>query len=157
MAYIDEKFKIKSVKAMEKHITKITAIEVMCIKMADVVRVIWAVDNKLHHYDIKASVIYVIEEEALTEAINAVLDSVKPKPSDSMVDFFKRMKMDEVWETVENPVEILERVYEDKIQPFESHNSLHICEDRYLIDGETYRFISAIGYPNEPDIEKLKK
>jgi len=79
MGYIDEVFKIKSAKSMEKHITKITAIEVMCIKMADVVRVIWAVDNKLHHYDIKGSVIYIIKEDALQLAVQTVLDSVKPK------------------------------------------------------------------------------
>jgi hypothetical protein len=75
MEYIDDKFKIKSAKAMEKHITKISAIEVMCIKMADVVRVIWAVDNKLHHYDIKGSVIYIIKEDALQKAVDTVMDS----------------------------------------------------------------------------------
>lgn len=79
MSYIDEKFKIKSAKAMEKHITKITAIEVMCIKMADVVRVIWAMDNKLNHFDIKASVIYVIKEEQLQEAVDAVMGTLKNK------------------------------------------------------------------------------
>ena len=79
MSYIDEKFKIKSAKAMQKHITKITAIEVMCIKMADVVRVIWAMDNKLNHFDIKASVIYVIKEEQLQEAVDAVMGTLKNK------------------------------------------------------------------------------
>ena len=73
MSYIDDEFKIKSTKSMEKHITTITAIEVMCIKMSDVVRVIWAVDNKLNHFDIKASVIYVIKVEELQEAIDAVI------------------------------------------------------------------------------------
>ena len=77
MSYIDDEFKIKSTKSMEKHITTITAIEVMCIKMSDVVRVIWAVDNKLNHFDIKASVIYVIKVEELQEAIDAVMASFK--------------------------------------------------------------------------------
>ena len=75
MDYIDDKYKIKSAKGVEKHITKITAVEVMCIKMADVVRVIWAVDNKLHHYDIKGSVIYIIKEDALQKAVDTVMDS----------------------------------------------------------------------------------
>ena len=79
MAYIDEKYKIKTAKAMEKHITKVTGIEVMCIKMADVVRVIWAVDNKLNHFDIKACVIYVIKEKELQEAVDAVTASFKTK------------------------------------------------------------------------------
>jgi len=79
MGYIDDIFKIKSAKAMENHITKITNIEVMCIKMADVVRVIWAKDNKLNHFDIKASVIYVIKEEALQEAVDAIITSFKTK------------------------------------------------------------------------------
>lgn len=79
MGYIDTLYGIKSAKAMEKHITKITAIDVMCIKMVDVVRVIWAIDNKLCHYDIKGHVIYIIEEEALQEAVQFVLDSVKSK------------------------------------------------------------------------------
>lgn len=79
MGYIDELYGIKSAKAMEKHITKITAIDVMCIKMADVVRVIWAVDNKLHHYDIKGHVIYIIKDDELQLAVQSVLDSVKTK------------------------------------------------------------------------------
>ena len=79
MGYIDDKFKIKSAKAMEKHITKVTNVEVMCIKMADVVRVIWAKGNKLNHFDIKASVIYVIKEEALQEAVDAIITSFKTK------------------------------------------------------------------------------
>jgi hypothetical protein len=158
MGYIDEVFKIKSAKAMEKHITKITAIEVMCIKMADVVRVIWAVDNKLHHYDIKGSVIYIIKEDALQLAVQTVLDSVKPvikELPDSMANFFKKMGMDENWVEVEDAVEIRRRIYEDKLVPFDSSNSLHISEDRYIIDGATYRLLYAIGYEGEPDVERL--
>jgi hypothetical protein len=45
--------------------------------MADVVRVIWALDNKLHHYDIKAHVIYCIQEEELQLAVDVVMDSYK--------------------------------------------------------------------------------
>lgn len=82
MGYIDDRFKIKSARAMEKHINKITNIEVMCIKMADVVRILWAKDNKLNHFDIKASVIYVIQEEELQEAVDAVMDSFKTKETD---------------------------------------------------------------------------
>ena len=161
MGYIDEVFKIKSAKAMEKHITKITAIDVMCIKMADVVRVIWAVDNKLHHHDVKGSVIYIIKEDALQEAVNVVLDSVKPPKkelSESMRNFIEEMGMNEVWESVKNPTPIRQRVYEDKLVPFESNNSLHIIENKYLVDGETYRFVSYIGFNGgEPEIDKLVK
>lgn len=160
MGYIDEVLKIKSAKAMEKHIIKITAIEVMCIKMPDVVRVIWAVDNKLHHYDIKGSVIYVIQEEALNLAIQTVLDSVKPPKkelSDSMKDFIEKMGMTEKWVEVEDSIAITKRIYEDKLTPFHSGNSLHISEDRYLIDGITYRLLYAIGYGGEPDVEQLIK
>lgn len=161
MGYIDEVFKIKSAKAMEKHITKITAIDVMCIKMADVVRVIWAVDNKLHHHDVKGSVIYVIKEDALQEAVQSVLDSVKPPKkelSESMRNFIEEMGINETWERVENTSQIRQRVYEDKIVPFESNNSLHIIENKYLVDGETYRFVSYIGfYGGEPEIDKLVK
>lgn len=160
MGYIDEVLKIKSAKAMEKHIIKITAIEVMCIKMPDVVRVIWAVDNKLHHYDIKGSVIYVIQEDALNVAIQTVLDSVKPPKkeiSDSMKKFFEKMGMNEKWVEVEDSIAIRKRIYEDKLTPFHSTNSLHISEDRYLIDGITYRLLYAIGYSGEPDVEQLIK
>ncbi len=79
MGYIDDILGIKSAKSMENYITNITTIKVMCIKMADVVRVIWAKDNKLNHFDIKASVIYVIKEEKLQEAVDAVKDSLKIK------------------------------------------------------------------------------
>lgn len=160
MGYIDEVFKIKSAKAMEKHITKITAIDVMCIKMADVVRVIWAVDNKLHHHDVKGSVIYIIKEDALQEAVQSVLDSVKPPKkelSESMREFIEKMGMNEKWVEVEDAVEIRRRVYEDKLVPIDSRNSLHITEDRYVIDGITYRLLHGIGYEGEPDIEKLVK
>lgn len=75
MDYIDDKYKIKTAKGVEKHIRKITAVEVMCIKMADVVRVIWALDNKLHYYDISGSVIYIIKEDALQKAVDAVMTS----------------------------------------------------------------------------------
>lgn len=79
MGYIDDILGIKSAKSMENYITNITTIKVMCIKMADVVRVIWAKDNKLNHFDIKARVIYVIKEEELQEAVDAVKDSFKIK------------------------------------------------------------------------------
>jgi hypothetical protein len=98
MGYIDDKFKIRSTRAMEKHITKITAIEVMCIKMADVVRVIWAMGNKLNHFDIKASVIYVIKEEELQEAVDAVMVSFKSENKiDSFITQFKEELSDEDW------------------------------------------------------------
>ena len=160
MGYIDETLRIKSAKAVEKHIRKITAIDVMCIKMPDVVRVIWAVDNKLHHYDISGSVIYIITEDALQKAVDAVLDSVAPPKkefSESMKEFMERMGMNENWIEVDNPEEIKDIIYLEKLSPFDSRNSLHISEDRYMIDGITYRLIYAIGFNGEPSIERLIK
>jgi hypothetical protein len=82
----------------------------------------------------------------------------KKELSESMRKFIEEMGMNEVWERVENPSQIRQRVYEDKIVPFESNNSLHIIENKYLVDGETYRFVSYIGfYGGEPEIDKLVK
>lgn len=161
MGYIDETLKIKSAKAVEKHIRKITAIDVMCIKMPDVVRVIWAVDNKLHHYDISGSVIYIIKEDALQKAVDAVLDSVAPPKKEItdfgfMSEFIEKMNT-EKWVEVDNPEAIRDKIYIEKLSPFESSNSLHISEDRYMIDGTTYRLLYAIGYSEEPDVERLIK
>lgn len=157
MSYIDKLHGIKSAKGIEKYITKITGVEVMVIKVADYIRVIWAVENKLQHHDIKGSVIYVIKDEALTNAINSVMESFKPKTNlspDSMKEFLEKMGMNEEWEIISNPDIILNRIDVDKLSPFNSRVSLHIIEDRYLIDNDTYRVISTIGSNNE-DVEKL--
>ena len=42
-------------------------------------------------------------------------------------------------------------------EPTESSSSLHIIEDRYNIDGETYRLLYEIGGSNKPTIQKLSK
>jgi hypothetical protein len=76
MGYIDEVFGIKSAKALEKYIYKITAKEVMVIKMANSLRIIWGLDNKLHTYDIDAITIYIVEEEELHKATDFILDSL---------------------------------------------------------------------------------
>jgi glutathione peroxidase-family protein len=41
-------------------------------------------------------------------------------------------------------------------EPISTHNSLHIYEERYEVEGETYRLLYAIGESSEPLIEMLK-
>lgn len=76
MGYIDELYGIKSAKSLEKYIHKITAKEVIVIKTADNLRIIWALADNLHTYDIKAHVIYCVQEEELNEAVDFILNSI---------------------------------------------------------------------------------
>jgi hypothetical protein len=76
MGYIDKKFGIKSAKSLEKYIKTITAKEVMVIKMANSLRLIWALGDDLHTYDIEAHVIYIVEEEELHKATDFILVSL---------------------------------------------------------------------------------
>jgi hypothetical protein len=41
------------------------------------------------------------------------------------------------------------------LEPISEHSSLHIYEERYLIENETYRLISPIGEDENPLMEKL--
>ncbi len=44
-----------------------------------------------------------------------------------------------------------------RMEPIHTTNSLHIYEEQYNIDGETYKLIYAIGYDSEPTVQlKIK-
>jgi len=79
MGYIDSELGIKTAKGLAKYFTSIFGQQVMAIKVANSVRLIWAVDNKLHTHDIKASVIYVIQEEQLDVAMNEIKNTIIKK------------------------------------------------------------------------------
>ena len=66
--YVEE-IGIKSTQTLVKHIKEHLNVEVDAVKVANSIRIFWAVDNTLHKYDIKASVIYVIKIEQLEEAM----------------------------------------------------------------------------------------
>ena len=57
----------------------------------------------------------------------------------------------EQWVVVENNT-----IDFEKHEPISTSNSLHIYEERYCIDGDTYRLLYLIGDSSEPSIEKLK-
>lgn len=76
MGYITNKYGIKSASGLEKHIYKLTAKEVIVVKTADHLKVIWALGDKLHTHKIDAHVIYVVKEEALDEAVKVIMDSM---------------------------------------------------------------------------------
>lgn len=65
-------------------------------------------------------------------------------------------KFNENWLTIddENKIDIVNRINNDNIEPFEVNNSLHVCESRYMIDREVFRIITYIGGEGEL-IEKL--
>lgn len=167
MGYIDDKFGIKTAKALEKHIYKITSKEVMVIKTADHLKLIWALGDKLHIHQIDAHVIYVVKEEVLDEAVKVVMDSMtahvtpkKPIDKEQIGNFLEEWdKKHGRWKSIEaySPLhkEVIAKA--EIIHPISTSNSLHIYEEQYEIDGETYRFMYAIGSDNEPDIHiKLK-
>jgi len=63
-----------------------------------------------------------------------------------MAEYFK-----DQWVEIETDIDFTDET------PFETHNSLHIYEERYVIENETYRLLYVIGDNSEPLIEKLKK
>ena len=68
-----------------------------------------------------------------------------------MDEWFKKY-FSEQWVAVENNT-----VDFEKHEPISTSNSLHIYEERYSIDGDTYRLLYSIGDSSEPLIEKLKQ
>jgi hypothetical protein len=43
-----------------------------------------------------------------------------------------------------------------KLKPYESHNSLHVWEDRYLLDDAHYRVFTIMSQPDYWTLEVLK-
>ena len=74
----------------------------------------------------------------------------KKRDNKAMVEWINNR---EVWEECSSNIQILTF---DK-EPFEVNNSLHVFEEKYLVDGETYRLLYAIGDNSPPIVEKLKK
>ena len=67
---------IKSVVSLQKHIIKETGREVICVKEASGVKIIWCYNNSLLSRHINASVIYVIQEHQVTKVIKEIKDSI---------------------------------------------------------------------------------
>jgi len=67
-------------------------------------------------------------------------------PNDFMNKFFK-----ETWEVVETDIDF------SKHTTFETKGSLHVHEERYDINNETYRLLYSLDQDYPPIIEKLKK
>lgn len=76
MGYIDVELGIKSSKGLEIHLKELIGVDVMVVKLASSLKIIWAVDSKLHYHNIKASVIYVVQEYQIDEAVEAIVKSV---------------------------------------------------------------------------------
>lgn len=160
MGYIDKTLKIKSAKGIEKYIEKITAIEVMCIKMPDVVRVLWAVNNKLHHYDINGSVIYVIKEEDLQKAIDAVLDSVAP-PKKEVADFGFMSEFIEKMNYKKDGIELEDGTFLPLSEMIEKCNAIKLIEDKLVLlemgwEGRSGSIFEQIVLPSE-NVLRLKE
>jgi hypothetical protein len=76
MGNIGKSLGIKSSRSLEKHIKKVTDKDVMVIKMSDNLRVIWAMDNELKTYNIKAHVIYILKDSDIDECVDEILKSL---------------------------------------------------------------------------------
>lgn len=82
MGYIDRELGIKSVAGIKNYLTKYFkakdhTIDLDCVKVASSVRCFWAINNKLHQYDMKGSVIYVIQLDDLNKLITAIENSLQ--------------------------------------------------------------------------------
>jgi hypothetical protein len=79
---------------------------------------------------------------------------LKPVKHEAKVEVSEFVKNYEIWEECNSNIQILTF---DK-EPIDTSNSLHIYEEKYEIDGETYRLLYSISNPNSPPtVEKLKK
>lgn len=79
---------------------------------------------------------------------------LKPVKHEAKIEVSDFVKNYEIWEPCSSNIQILTF---DK-EPTETSNSLHIYEEKYVIDGETYRLLYSISDPNSPPtVEKLKK
>ena len=82
MGYIREELGIKSVTGLTKWfkselIKREKTVEIDCVKVDRYIYVYWAVNNKLHKYEIPAPVVYVIKEESLDRAIEQIISSLQ--------------------------------------------------------------------------------
>jgi len=68
---------IKSTASLQKHIIKETGREVICVKEASGVKIVWCYNNSLLSTYIPASVIYVIQEDEVTKVIKEIKDSIE--------------------------------------------------------------------------------
>lgn len=98
-----------------------------------------------------------ISEVEEIKPLNIVSDYIKDMEDGIVSDYVKNM---EQWEEMsESEQAIIKSIVEvEKIEPISTNSSFHIYEERYVVDGDTFRFISAISdTTGECEIEKLKK
>lgn len=67
---------------------------------------------------------------------------------DNIKEWIKKY-FSETWEQIETDIDF------SNYEPISTSNSLHICEERYEIDGKKYRLLYGIGYEGKPSIEIL--
>jgi hypothetical protein len=66
-----------------------------------------------------------------------------------MVNDWVNTYFSEQWEDIETDIDF------SKYKPISSKNSLHIHEDRYLINNKKYRLLYEIGNTENPHIQIL--
>lgn len=76
MGYIDKVLGIKSSASLAKYLKEQTGADIEVVKVANSLRVFWAADNTLHKFDIKAHVIYTVQEEEINDAITVIKKTV---------------------------------------------------------------------------------
>jgi hypothetical protein len=66
---------IKTAASLQKHIIKESGRDVICVKEASGVKIIWCYSNSLLSSHIEASVIYVIQEHQVTKVIKEIKET----------------------------------------------------------------------------------
>ena len=79
MGYIDGKLGIKTNEDLAKYLSDRFERDIMVVMIDNSLKIIWAVDDKLHTYDVQHRVVYVIMEDALNIAILTIRDSLTNK------------------------------------------------------------------------------
>lgn len=83
MGYLDKELGIKTVKSLIKYVKnhfkdRGHEFDIDGVKVANSIRVFWAMNSSLHTYDIRGSVIYVMTTNDLDDLIKAIYDTIPP-------------------------------------------------------------------------------
>ena len=95
-------------------------------------------------------------EEDIDDLELKIEDSEHKEKLDIVSDFVKNM---ETWKELSDSeaAAVNLRIATDNINSISTSSSLHVFEEKFYINGETYRFLSAISGGEELTIEKLVK
>jgi len=89
-----------------------------------------------------------ISEEEYNTA-KKLIDLYEKQQAQGQMDSWVLNYVAEQWEDADPSINF------DELEPFDTSNSLHIYEEKYKVEDDTYRLLYVIGNDGPPSIEKL--